>query len=134
MNLFKYLTESFEWLRKRKEGTSSEQTPEPVHNPSESPWLDEIISIEKIIHKAASQGLTMMQYRDFVISSLDSLLLNNGAQEINEVGVAYDSTKHRPNVAVEVPSGMIVSSVLKPGIIFNGRVLKRATVEFSKEN
>lgn len=132
-SLFKYLLEPLEWLKNHKGGSRPEPVPEMIPNSSETPWRDELISLEKNIHQAASQGLSITQYRDFVISSLDSLLLNNGALPIDEIGVPYDAIKHRPSVAVEVPDEAIVSNILQAGVMFNGRVLKRATVEFTTE-
>lgn len=132
-SLFKYLLEPLEWLKNHKGGSRPEPVPKLIPSSSETPWRDEVISLEKNIHQAASQGLSIAQYRDLVISSLDSLLLNNGAQPIDEIGVPYDTIKHRPNVAIEAPDEAIVSNIIQAGVMFNGRVLKRATVEFTKE-
>lgn len=138
---FMYCREILEWLRNSKH---PEPKPRSVPNPKPDPepqlcspdaetWFDDLINAEKKISKAVSRNMSATDYRDFAMSCIDDVMFNHGALPIEECGVPYDPLYHRPSAVMEVADGEVVSEVVMPGVILNGRVLRRAKVNFSKE-
>lgn len=138
-NVFGFIGDALEWLHSKRKVDS------PISAPPQSPdqsarelrgdekWFEDLVNAEKAISKAAARGMHLAQYRDFVMGCIDNVMLDHGAQTIEDVGVPYDPLRHRPSTVMEVPDGMMVSGIVSPGVMIKERVLRRAKVEISKE-